>query len=127
MAAGWPTPQNEAGGAGKGVYVRGFPDKGGKWQVAGHGDFPRWSPNGHYLFFMDNAGRTIFKVSYSAHGDTFAAEKASVWIPAQNKTIVTFDIAADGQRALVLERAYVGFEQTSVPGHLSVSLMHFCG
>jgi Tol biopolymer transport system component/predicted Ser/Thr protein kinase len=114
---------NEAGGAGHGVYVRGFPDRGGKWQVAGHGDFPRWSPNGHYLFFMDNAGRTIFKVSYSAHGDTFAAEKASVWIPAQNKAIVSYDIASDGQRAVVLQRS-VASDPVSVPGHV-IFLMHF--
>ncbi len=114
---------NEAGGAGKGVYVRGFPDKGGKWQVASQGDSPRWSPNGHYLFFTDTASKTIFKVSYTAKGDTFAADKASVWIPAQNKAIVTFDIAADGQRALVLERSS-GFEQISVSGHLTF-LIHF--
>ncbi len=114
---------NEAGGSRHGVYVRGFPDRGGKWQVASDGDYPRWSPNGHFLFFMDNASKTIFKVGYTAKGDTFAAEKVSPWIPAQNKAIVSYDITADGQRALVLERAF-RFEQIAVPGHVTF-LIHF--
>jgi Tol biopolymer transport system component/predicted Ser/Thr protein kinase len=114
---------NEAGGSRHGVYVRGFPDTGGKWQVASDGDYPRWSPKGRYLFFLDGAGKAIFKVNYTAKGDTFAPDKPSIWIPAQNKQFLVFDIAADGQRAVVMESS-VGVEQTSVPGHLTF-LIHF--
>ena len=39
------------------VYVRAFPDKGGKWQISNSGGtYPMWSRNGHELFFetLDN-------------------------------------------------------------------------
>ena len=39
------------------VYVRAFPDKGGKWQISNSGGmYPMWSRTGHELFFeaLDN-------------------------------------------------------------------------
>jgi Tol biopolymer transport system component len=34
------------------LYVRAFPDKGGKWQISNSGGmYPAWSRNGHDLFF----------------------------------------------------------------------------
>lgn len=39
------------------IYVRAFPDKGGKWQISNRdGMYPMWSRNGHELFFetLDN-------------------------------------------------------------------------
>ncbi len=41
------------------VYVRAFPDKGGKWQISNAGGaYPIWSSNGHELFFRTDDNRT---------------------------------------------------------------------
>ncbi len=41
------------------VYVRAFPDKGGKWQIsnAGGGLYPQWSRNGRDLFYRNSENR----------------------------------------------------------------------
>jgi len=95
---------NETGGDSGGVYVRSFPDKGGKWQLSNAGGEPRWSRNGRDLFFIGNDERTILTVNYTANGGTFSADKARVWIPRQNEAIQDYDITPDGTRALVLQR-----------------------
>jgi hypothetical protein len=61
------------------IYVRAFPDKGGKWQVSNTGgEFPEWSRDGRELFFrsLDNQ---IMVASYSVKGDSFVAEKSKLW------------------------------------------------
>ena len=57
------------------VYVRAFPDKGGKWQISNSGGtYPMWSRNGHELFFetLDNH---IMVAAYAVKGDSFVADK----------------------------------------------------
>jgi WD40-like Beta Propeller Repeat len=57
------------------VYVRAFPDKGGKWQISnGGGAYPTWSRTGHDLFFetLDNH---IMAASYTLKGDSFVPDK----------------------------------------------------
>jgi Tol biopolymer transport system component len=95
---------NEAGGDSDGVYVRAFPDNGGKWQVSNLGGEPRWSRDGRNLFFIDGEQRTILAVNSATNGGTFAADRAHVWIPRQNEGIQDYDITPDGKRALVLQR-----------------------
>ena len=61
------------------VYVRAFPDKGGKWQISNSGGtYPMWSRNGHELFFetLDNH---IMVAAYTVKGDSFVADKPRVW------------------------------------------------
>jgi Tol biopolymer transport system component len=61
------------------VYVRAFPDKGGKWQISNsNGTIPMWSRNGHELFFetLDNH---IMVAGYTEKGDSFVADKPRVW------------------------------------------------
>jgi serine/threonine-protein kinase len=63
---------NESGRAE--VYVRPFPPGGGKWQVSdGGGVFPRWSRDGHRLFYRTDEG--ILVASIEASGDSFRAGK----------------------------------------------------
>ena len=61
------------------VYVRAFPDKGGKWQISNSGGtYPMWSRNGRELFFetLDNH---IMVAAYTVKGDSFVADKPRVW------------------------------------------------
>ena len=74
---GWPILPNESGTFQ--VYVRAFPDKGGKWQISNSGGaYPMWSRNGHELFFetLDNH---IMVAAYTVKGDSFVADKPRVW------------------------------------------------
>ncbi|MGD1094767.1 MAG: hypothetical protein ABSB35_22595 [Bryobacteraceae bacterium] len=51
------------------VYVRAFPDKGGKWQISNSGGlYPMWSRNGHELFF-ETLNSQIMVAAYTAKGD----------------------------------------------------------
>jgi serine/threonine protein kinase len=62
------------------VYVRAFPDKGGRWQISsGGGAAPIFARNGKDLFFYDVPGDRIMRTSYAAKGDAFLAEKPRVW------------------------------------------------
>jgi len=61
------------------VYVRAFPDRGGRWQVSGEdGITPMFSKNGRELFFRSVLDDRIMVVSYSVKGDSFVAEKPRV-------------------------------------------------
>jgi hypothetical protein len=88
------------------VYVRAFPDNGGKWQVSSNGGvYPVFSRSGRELFFHTQDNR-IMAASYSAKGDSFAADKPRVW---SEKTIadsglsgINYDVAPDGKRIAAL-------------------------
>lgn len=89
------------------VYVRAFPDKGGKWQVSNNGGaYPVFSPNGRELFFRSPDSRMIFVANYTAKGDSFAAEKPRVWSdrPLADTQFAgsNYDVAPDGKRIAAL-------------------------
>jgi serine/threonine-protein kinase len=96
------------------VYVRAFPDKGGKWQISGSGGlFPEWSRNGRELFFraLDNR---IMVATYTAKGDSFVADKPRVWSEkrlANIGVIPNYDLAPDGKRIAALMPAEEPDEQ----------------
>jgi Tol biopolymer transport system component/tRNA A-37 threonylcarbamoyl transferase component Bud32 len=88
------------------VYVRAFPDKGGKWQISNSGGtYPMWSHNGHELFFetLDNR---IMVASYIEKGDSFVADKPRAWSEKQLggivNTVKNIDLAPDGKRIVAL-------------------------
>jgi serine/threonine-protein kinase len=88
------------------VYVRAFPDKGGKWQISNSGGaYPMWSRNGHDLFFeaLDNH---IMVAAYMVRSDSFVADKPRVWSEKQLGGVVNFtrnvDLAPDGKRIAAL-------------------------
>jgi hypothetical protein len=61
------------------IYVRAFPDKGGKWQISNSGGiYPMWSRTGHELFFETTDNR-IMVAPYTVKGDSFAADKPLLW------------------------------------------------
>jgi serine/threonine protein kinase/Tol biopolymer transport system component len=87
------------------VYVRSFPDKGGKWQVSNSGGLdPEWSPTGRELFFR-SADNRIMVATYTVKGDSFVADKPRIW---SDKPILNagfgrnYDLAPDGKRVVAL-------------------------
>jgi serine/threonine-protein kinase len=89
------------------VFVRPFPGPGGKWKIStAGGKFPAFSRTSGELFFLGGDDR-IMVVSYSITGDSFSAGKPRVWSPTQirrNGVIQSFDISADGKRAVIFPR-----------------------
>jgi len=88
------------------VYVRAFPDKGGKWQISNSGGtLPMWSRNGHELFFetLDNH---VMVTTYAVKGDSFVADKPRMWSKMQigNTGAVSrnADPTPDGKRIVTL-------------------------
>jgi serine/threonine-protein kinase len=101
----WIAYRSDESGTGQ-VYVRAFPDKGGKWQISNSGGtYPMWSRTGHELFFetLDNH---IMAAAYTVKGDSFVADKPRVWSEKQIGGIVNsnknFDLAPDGKRIVAL-------------------------
>jgi serine/threonine protein kinase/Tol biopolymer transport system component len=88
------------------VYVRAFPDKGGKWQISNSGGlYPVWSRNGRELFYRAEDSRKILVARYLVKGDSFVADKPQVWSekPLADVGIQSnFDLAPDGRRFAVL-------------------------
>jgi Tol biopolymer transport system component len=88
------------------IYVRAFPDKGGKWQISNSGGaYPMWSRNGHELFFeaLDNH---IMVTAYTVKGDSFVADKPRTWSEKQLGGTINaaknVDLAPDGKRIVAL-------------------------
>jgi len=87
------------------VYVRAFPDKGGRWQISSDGGaLPIFSRNGRELFFYNTSEDRIMVVTYSAKADTFVADKPRVWSEqgiavALNAGVgAQYDVAPNGKR-----------------------------
>jgi Tol biopolymer transport system component len=85
------------------VYVRAFPDKGGKWQISNvSGVYPAWSRNGHELFFRTEDNQ-IMVASYTVKGESFVADKPRVWSEKRIGNIAAnYDLAPDGKRIVAL-------------------------
>jgi Tol biopolymer transport system component len=83
------------------VYVRAFPDKGGKWQISDSGGVqPEWSRNGRELFFRTEDNQ-MMAASYTVNGDSFKADKPRVWSETRLANIgfnTNYDLAPDGKR-----------------------------
>jgi Tol biopolymer transport system component len=83
------------------VYVRAFPDKGGKWQISNTGGaYPMWSRNGRELFF-ETLDRHIMVAAYAVKGDSFEADKPRIWSEKHLGDVGTrlnVDLAPDGKR-----------------------------
>ena len=88
------------------VYVRAFPDRGGKWQIStSGGSWPVWSKNGRELFFRSDDNR-IMVASFMVKGDSIVADRPRVW---SEKPLASFelgfssyDLAPDGKRIAAL-------------------------
>ena len=89
------------------VFVRPFPGPGGKWKIStAGGKFPAWSRATRELFFLGGDDR-IMVVDYILQGDSFNASRPRAWSPTQvrrNGVRQSFDVSADGKRAVVFPR-----------------------
>ena len=88
------------------VYVRAFPNPGGKWQISsGGGAYPVWSPNGRELLFRSLDSRFMV-VSYAPEGESFVADKPRLWSERRVLDSVVgqgaFDLASDRRRVIML-------------------------
>lgn len=88
------------------VYVRAFPDTGGKWQVSiDGGTYPTWARDGNQLFFEDLDGQ-LLTTTYSAKMNSFVSDRPHVW--SKNRlakvvnTIRNFDVAPDSKHVIAL-------------------------
>jgi serine/threonine-protein kinase len=86
------------------VYVRPFPEAGGRWQVSTEGgSFPLWSRAGHELFFI--AADHMMVAPYDARGASFESGKPSRWSDQEflNPSLHRmFDGMPDGKRFIEL-------------------------
>lgn len=94
------------------VYVRAFPDKGGRWQISSSGGaVPLFARNGKELFFYDATNDRIMVANYSVKGDAFVAEKPRMWsnqglgLAMSGGVGAQYDVSADGTR---IAAAYTG-------------------
>jgi len=88
------------------VYVSGFPDKSGKWQISnGGGLYPIFSRDGRNLFYR-TADNQIMAAAYRASGDSFRPEKPRLWsatkIADSGLSGTNFDVSPDGTRIAAL-------------------------
>ena len=98
------------------VYVRAFPDRGGKRQISNSGGVhPEWSRSGRELFFraLDNR---VMVATYTAKGDSFVADRPRVWSEKRLADfgvvgVVTYDLAPDGKRIAAIMPAESPEEQ----------------
>ena len=102
------------------IYVRPFPDRSGKWQIStGGGNDPKWSRNGHELFFRSS--RTAIMMSnYTARGDSFVAEKPQIWLTGD---IGNYDVSPDGKR--VITDSLTSSRGATEPGRHVTFLLNF--
>jgi serine/threonine-protein kinase len=93
------------------VYVRPFPEAGGKWQISSETESisnlcVRWSRSSQELFYRPVPGRMMV-VSYSVDGDTFRAERPRLLFqaPLDDGSWPDWDVTPDGQRFVALQSA----------------------
>jgi dipeptidyl aminopeptidase/acylaminoacyl peptidase len=110
------------------VYVREYPDHGGKIQISnGGGNFPIWSRDGNRLFCTNgDRDNQLMIASYTLRGNSFRPEKAHLWseirLPFAPPSR-SYDVARDGQRAIAVLPAH-GQENETAQRHV-VFLEHF--
>jgi Tol biopolymer transport system component/tRNA A-37 threonylcarbamoyl transferase component Bud32 len=102
------------------VYVRAFPDKGGRWQISiVGGTAPIFSRNGRELFFYDLPDDRMMVASYSVKAGQFVAEKPRIWsdmsLTAVSASIgaTQYDVAPDGKRLVAATYAGAPIQDAS--------------
>jgi Tol biopolymer transport system component len=87
------------------IFVVPFPGPGGKWQIStGTGFDPRWSKNGHELFYVD--GRALVAVPYSVEKGSFQPGKPEELFSDRfemRAPLGSYDVTPDGQHFVMLQ------------------------
>ncbi len=85
------------------VYVQGFPEARGKFQVsAGGGRFPKWGPGGRELFYVSLEDK-LMAVDLKIGKDSVepAAPRELFPLPTPTINFIPYNVSSDGQRFLV--------------------------
>ena len=109
------------------MYVRAFPDTGGKWQISNSGGIdPQWSRNGRELFFR-TADDQIAVAAYTVRGDVFVADRPRIWSETRLANAINlgsnYNLAPDGARVVVFTPAKASGAQTAQ--NQVIFLQHF--
>jgi Tol biopolymer transport system component len=102
----WMAYSSDESGAPE-IYVRAFPNRGGKWQISsGGGAYPMWSRTEHGLFF-ETVDNRVMVATYAVKGDSFVPDKPRLWSEkrlagGRSNSIKNVDLAPDGKRVAVL-------------------------
>ncbi len=86
------------------VYVVPFPVKGGKWQISPNGGVePRWSKNGHELFYSKMG--TLMAVPYTTDKNSFQAgtPREIVARVEMRAPYTSYDVTPDGQHFVAFQ------------------------
>jgi eukaryotic-like serine/threonine-protein kinase len=88
------------------VYAQPFPDLGGKWQISTAGGAePRWSRDGHQLFYLSGDKMMVVEIQTKA-GFSAGSPRLLFDQPYAHNTLLgraaTYDVAPDGQHFLML-------------------------
>jgi serine/threonine-protein kinase len=100
------------------VYVRAFPDTGGRWQISiAGGAYPMWSRSRRELFF-ESLDNRIMVAAYTVQGESFVITgKPRLWSEKALANLVNYiknvDLAPDGKRIVALMPAEGGEAQQS--------------
>jgi serine/threonine-protein kinase len=88
------------------VYVRPFPDTGGRWQVSVEGGrYPRWSPSGEEILFRSSAG--IEGARVVDEGSALRMSRPEMLLAGSETELAMhtffpmFDVSRDGQSLLI--------------------------
>jgi serine/threonine-protein kinase len=108
------------------VYVRSFPDTGGKWQIStAGGAYPMWSRSELFFESLDNR---IMVAGYTVQGDAFMHDKPRLWSEKVLANTFSFnknvDLAPNGKRIVAVLPAEGG-ETTQPSLHHIVFLENF--
>jgi Tol biopolymer transport system component len=97
------------------VYVQGFPEPRGKWQIStgALGTFPRWSRDGKELFYDGPGELMAVEVSRAGSGDEFrAGTPRELFTALRGIGVHNFDVSPDGRRFMVTTKS---LETSSAP------------
>ena len=86
------------------VYVRSFPGMAGKRQVSTEGGrYPRWSPNGHELFYRDEDKMMVVEIA--SNGELGASNALFEEPFAYSANGLNYDVAPDGRRFVMIDES----------------------
>jgi serine/threonine-protein kinase len=115
------------------IFVRPFPNgpSVGKWQIsngAGGSRFPLWSSNGRDLFYTSILTGHIMVAAYTAHGESFTADKPRQWSPTpilMTAGIPPLDLSPGGRRFVAAPAPFAESADGRSTVHVTVLLNFF--
>jgi Tol biopolymer transport system component len=108
------------------IYVRPFPNGGGRSQVSVNGGtHPRWSPVENELYYLEPGINTLMAIPVSTEQGFTLGQPQALF---ENRRFTTggagprYDVSADGQRFVMVAPVEGGEEEASAPASIRVVL-----